>query len=86
MTVEKTLKALLMTSVSAAGILTATSADAWRSPTKHRYLTKPLQVCDQGIFYVGGAPKITPYQLSSNSAIPTGRSSSARCSCSFRRR
>ena len=70
MTIEGKLKALLMTSVSVAGVLTATSADAWRSPTKHRYLTRPLQVCDQGIFYVGGAPKITPYQLSSNSGDP----------------
>ena len=61
MTVEKTLKALLMTSVSAAGILTATSADAWRSPTKHRYLTAPLEICDKGTFYVGGNPKITPF-------------------------
>ena len=28
---------------------------------KHRYLTKPLQLCDRGTFYVGGAPKLTRY-------------------------
>ena len=26
-----------------------------------RYLTKPLQLCDRGTFYVGGAPKLTRY-------------------------
>ncbi len=39
----------------------ATSASAQRYPTQHRYLTKPLKVCDQGVFYVGGAPKVTPF-------------------------
>jgi hypothetical protein len=39
----------------------ATNASAVRYPTEHRYLTKPLQICDQGIFYVGGAPKVTPF-------------------------
>ena len=39
----------------------ATSASAVQYPTQHRYLTKPLKVCDQGIFYVGGAPKVTPF-------------------------
>jgi hypothetical protein len=46
---------------AAALAVAATSASAWQSPTKHRYLTKPLQVCDQGIFYVGGAPKVTAF-------------------------
>jgi hypothetical protein len=50
-----------MLSVAVAGALAITSASAWESPLKRRYLTKPLQVCDQGIFYVGGAPKLTPY-------------------------
>src|SRR6266702_3771101 len=39
----------------------AASASAQRYPTQHRYLTKPLKICDQGIFYVGGAPKVTPF-------------------------
>jgi hypothetical protein len=38
-----------------------TSASAQRYPTQHRYMTKALKVCDQGIFYVGGAPKVTPF-------------------------
>ena len=42
-------------------MLPATSADAWQSPTKHRYMTKSLQICDQGAFYVGGAPKVTAF-------------------------
>ena len=28
---------------------------------KSRYMSKPLQVCDQGVFYVGGAPKTTTF-------------------------
>jgi len=39
----------------------ATSASAQLYPTERRYLTKPLQICDRGIFYVGGAPKVTPF-------------------------
>ena len=42
-------------------MLPATSADAWQSPTKHRYMNKSLQICDQGAFYVGGAPKVTAF-------------------------
>jgi hypothetical protein len=49
-------KARLMSSVAvvaalaAAGVvaLPATNVSAWQSPTKHRYLTKPLQLCDRG--------------------------------------
>jgi hypothetical protein len=50
-----------MTSVAAVGALSVTAAFGWQSPTKHRYLTKPLEICDQGTFYVGGFPKITPF-------------------------
>ena len=53
---------LLMCPAAAIGALAvATSASAWQSPTEHRYLTAPLHICDQGTFYVGGAPKITPF-------------------------
>jgi len=52
-----------LVAVAAAAI--ATSASAARYPTEHRYLTKPLQICDQGIFYVGGAPKVTPFGANS---------------------
>ena len=48
----------LMCSVAAVGALAATAAYGWQSPTEHRYLTKPLELCDRGTFYVGGAPKV----------------------------
>ena len=62
-------KLCLLTSVAVVGalaatgvvVLSASDASAWQSPTKHRYLTKPLQLCDRGTFYVGGAPKLTRY-------------------------
>ena len=54
-------KLYLLASVAVVGALAATSATAWQSPTKKRYLTKPLQLCDRGTFYVGGAPKLTRY-------------------------
>jgi hypothetical protein len=50
-----------MVSVAVVGALAATSASAWQSPTTKRYLSKPLQICDQGVFYVGGAPKLTQF-------------------------
>jgi hypothetical protein len=56
-----------MSSVAVVGALAAAVAfstsnvSAWQSPTKHRYLSKPLQLCDRGTFYVGGAPKLTQY-------------------------
>jgi hypothetical protein len=47
----------------------ATSASAQRYPSaQNRYLTKPLKICDQGVFYVGGAPKVTPHGSSSTTA------------------
>ena len=59
---NRALRSILFAAVCAA---VATSAFAVRYPTEHRYLTKPLQICDQGIFYVGGAPKVTPFGASS---------------------
>jgi hypothetical protein len=61
MTQEQALKAFLMTSVAAVGILAATNASAWKSPAKNKYMTAPLEICDKGTFYVGGNPKITPF-------------------------
>ena len=58
---EQSHKIFLMTSVAVVGALAATSASAWQSPTKHKYMSKPLQICDQGAFYVGGAPKVTAF-------------------------
>jgi pimeloyl-ACP methyl ester carboxylesterase len=45
------------------------TAHRWQSPTEHRYLTKPLHLCDRGSFYVGGAPKITPYAADADATI-----------------
>jgi hypothetical protein len=61
MTSEQRRKTFLMTSVAMVGALAATAAFAWQAPTKHKYLTAPLQLCDEGTFYVGGAPKVTPF-------------------------
>jgi hypothetical protein len=43
----------------------ATSARAWVNPLENRYLTgRPLNVCDQGSFFVGGVPKVTNFASS----------------------
>lgn len=43
----------------------ATSAQAWVNPLEDRYLTgRPLNVCDQGSFFVGGVPKVTNFAAS----------------------
>ncbi len=44
-----------------AALCAPSSAFAARFPTKHKYMKKPLEICDQGVFYVGGAPKTTPF-------------------------
>ena len=42
--------------------MSASNASAVKFPSKKsRYMSKPLQVCDQGVFYVGGAPKTTTF-------------------------
>ena len=42
--------------------MSASNAGAVKFPSKkNRYMSKPLQVCDQGVFYVGGAPKTTRF-------------------------
>ncbi len=70
MTSEQKIRAYLMTSVAAVGVLASTNAQAWQSPTEHKYLTEPLQICDKGTFFVGGRPKITPF---ATSATPQGQ-------------
>ena len=43
----------------------------WVNPLRNRYITgKPLEVCDQGAFFVGGVPKVTEYAASGDSAGP----------------
>src|SRR6187549_2169718 len=45
--------------------LLAANAHAWQNPLQNRYLKgKPLEICDQGSFFVGGVPKITRYASS----------------------
>jgi len=63
-------KSYLLASVAVVGALAATTASAWQSPTKHKYLTQPLQICDKGTFYVGGAPKISPFHLEATPGEP----------------
>jgi hypothetical protein len=43
----------------------------WVNPLKNRYITgKPLDVCDQGAFFVGGVPKITNFASSDTEEGP----------------
>jgi len=56
----------IMAAVACAAFATSASAQRYPSP-QNRYLSKALKVCDQGIFYVGGAPKVTPHGSSSTS-------------------
>jgi hypothetical protein len=39
----------------------ASTASAWENPLENPYLDEPLEVCDQGSFFVGGVPKVTKY-------------------------
>ena len=48
-----------------------TGAMAWVNPLKDRYIDgKPLEVCDEGSFFVGGVPKVTTYAGSSTAGAP----------------
>jgi hypothetical protein len=41
------------------------------NPLKKRVMSgKPIEVCDQGAFYIGGVPKVTNYATSSTSTTP----------------
>jgi hypothetical protein len=51
--------------------LLAVNAQAWQNPLQNRYLKgKPLEICDQGSFFVGGVPKVTRY--ASSATLPEG--------------
>jgi hypothetical protein len=39
----------------------APHASAWENPLEKPYLDVPIEVCDQGSFFVGGVPKVTKY-------------------------
>jgi hypothetical protein len=60
--------AVTLGTAGTASAQTATGASGWVNPLKNRYLTgKPLEICDQGAFFVGGVPKVinfgVPQQL-----------------------
>ena len=64
--------------------MSASNAGAVKFPSKKsRYMSKPLQVCDQGVFYVGGAPKTTTFHAGPTPGSEQVRSSSARCMSQF---
>ena len=51
--------------IAGAVALLSANAQAWQNPLEKRYLKgAPLQICDQGSFFVGGVPKITRYATS----------------------
>lgn len=42
------------------------------NPLKKRVLTgKPLEICDQGAFFIGGVPKVTNFATSTTGTTPT---------------
>src|SRR5262245_65918143 len=48
----------------------ASSASAWGNPLENPYLDEPLEVCDQGSFFVGGVPKVTKYAAGPTAGDP----------------
>jgi len=54
--------------VLAIALGTAATTAAQVYPTDKRHLTGPLEICDQGSFFVGGVPKVTQY---ANSVTPS---------------
>ena len=50
-----------------AGACICADAWGWRNPLENRYTNgPPLSICDQGSFFVGGVPKVTPYAASAD--------------------
>jgi hypothetical protein len=48
----------------------AVGASGWSNPLVNQYVKgKKLDVCDQGAFFVGGVPKVTPYATSSTAGV-----------------
>ena len=61
----------------AAALFVITAASVWAAPTdpvnplQKRFLTgKPLDICDQGSFFVGGVPKVTNFATSTTPSPP----------------
>ena len=67
----KARKAPLLALTSALMAATSvSSASAWENPLENPYLDEPLEVCDQGSFFVGGVPKITKYAAGPTAGDP----------------
>lgn len=49
---------------------TATSVSAWENPLNNPHMNQPLEVCDQGSFFVGGVPKVTEYAAGPQAGTP----------------
>lgn len=64
------LTALVLSATATAATAADSGVSGWKNPLEHPYLTGPLDICDQGSFYVGGVAKITPYATSSAPGVP----------------
>ena len=70
----------------------AASVLAQEGAKMKKFLKKPLVIEDQGSFFIGGVPKVTPYATVPPPKLPTRRrmfptrSPSARCMCPSRYR
>jgi hypothetical protein len=66
--------AVVAVALGTAGTATAQSAvgaSGWSNPLEKRYINGgTLDICDQGAFFVGGVPKVTPYAASATAAGP----------------
>src|SRR5262245_46639410 len=51
-------------------ILAAAIGTLFATSTEAGFLSKPLLICDQGSFYIGGVPKVTNYNGSSTAGAP----------------
>jgi hypothetical protein len=57
--------AVLAVTLGTAETTAAQTTSGWVNPLENRYLSgSPLQVCDQGAFFVGGVPKVTNFAAS----------------------
>jgi hypothetical protein len=46
------------------------SAAAWENPLENPHMSAPLEICDQGSFFVGGVPKVTEYAAGPQAGAP----------------
>jgi hypothetical protein len=62
--------AVTMGTAGTAAAQSAVGASGWSNPLVKQYVKGKLDVCDQGAFFVGGVPKVTPY---ASSAMAVGQ-------------